>query len=216
MAVENISLPNLGTELALIESTISNIVSNIPADLYTYVTPCFIFKGSEDCSTFYLDDKTVYETDQGDETVEFFLNVTYVYRTICGDVIPCPSEPMTLNGRLEFENTYGDGKYCVQIEVTASATNKRAPLDPPTIYTKVIEECLTQDCCRNDINDLRREVAQCMADFACNINTLKVIGRSVLKLEKRYLKMSNILWVIDNTNDSCESYHDLKCLFKKI
>ena len=90
--------------------------------------------------------------------------------------------------------------------------------DPPVIdiFTDTFEECLTQKCCLNSLNNLRKELVDCMASFTSTINSYKNIGRSVVKLMERYLKMSNLLWVIDHTDSSCSDYENLKCLFKKI
>tara|TARA_R110000868_G_scaffold30239_1_gene112105 strand:+ start:2605 stop:3270 length:666 start_codon:yes stop_codon:yes gene_type:complete len=221
MAVNYISLPDLGTELALIADEISTIEGNVPNSLLSFVIPKFIFKGSADCSTFYLDDITSYPVDvifpSFTITYSTTLSVTYIYRTACGDVIPCSSEPMALNGRLEFENTYGDGEYCVSIDVVLIRTFTGGD-NPPVIetFTGTFEECLTQNCCLNSLNDLRKEIADCMAAFSCKINEFKCIGRNYVKLTSRYLKMSNLLWVIDHTDSSCSDYENLKCLFKKI
>ena len=221
MAVINISLPNLGTELQEIALYISDIEAHVPENLLSFVNPQFVFKGSADCSTFYLDDVTAnYPISTGGDTTTLYsttLNVTYIYRTACGDVVPCPSEPMALNGRLEFENTYGDGEYCVSIDVVLTRTIIVGN-DPPVIdtFTDTFEECLTQKCCLNSLNNLRKELVDCMASFTSTINSYKNIGRSVVKLMERYLKMSNLLWVIDHTDSSCSDYENLKCLFKKI
>ena len=215
MAIVNISLPNLATEEALIASTIATIEGNVPDNLLTFIKPRFIFKGSADCSTFYLDDVTDYQEVSVVDVANITLNVTYIYRTSCGDIIPCSAEPMTVNGRLEFENTYGDGEYCVSVEMIYSIPNID-PMLPPTVYTETIEDCLTQDCCQNKVIDLRNEIASCMASVSCKINEYKCIGRSYVKLTAKYLKMSNLLWVIDNRNSNCEDYGSLACLFKKI
>lgn len=215
MAVINISLPDLGTDLALIASSITTIEGNVPDNLLTFIKPRFIFKGSEDCSTFYLDDVTDYQEVSVVDVANIVLNTTYIYRTSCGDIIPCSSETMTPNGRLEFENSYGDGEYCVSIEMIYTIPNID-PMLPPDIYTEINEECLTQNCCQNKLIDLRKEIACCMAAASCKINEFKCIGRSYVKLTSRYLKMSNLLWVIDNTKSSCEDYNSLACLFKKI
>jgi hypothetical protein len=215
MAVNYISLPDLGTDLALIADEISIIEGSVPDNLLTFVNPQFVFKGSADCSTFYLDDVTSsYAVFEVGYFFRFDLNVTHSYRTPCGDIVICNSEPMALNGRLEFENTYGDGEYCVSIEVTL--TRVRIEDGQETIYIDTFEECLTQKCCLNSLNNLRKELVDCMASFTSTINSYKNIGRSVVKLMERYSKMSNLLWVIDHTDSSCSDYENLKCLFKKI
>jgi hypothetical protein len=215
MAVINISLPNLQNELQEIALYISDIEANVPENLLSSVNPQFVFKGSADCSTFYLDDVTSsYAVFEVGYFFRFDLNVTCSYRTPCGDIVTCSSEPMALNGRLDFENTYGDGEYCVSIEVTL--TRVRLEDGQETIYTDTFEECLTQKCCLNSLNNLRKELVDCMASFTSTINSYKNIGRSVVKLMERYLKMSNLLWVIDHTDSSCSDYENLKCLFKKI
>tara|TARA_R110000787_G_scaffold135568_2_gene247896 strand:+ start:5165 stop:5824 length:660 start_codon:yes stop_codon:yes gene_type:complete len=219
MAVNYISLPDLGTELALIADEISIIEENITPDVFNLLKPTFIFKGSEDCSTFYLEDVTSYTVWDGSKYIyldenKAALNVTYFYRTACGDIIDCSSEPMTVHGKLSFENIYGDGEYCVSIEVTYTEPPER--FTPEIVYTTTVEECLTQNCCLNSLNDLRKEIADCMAAFSCKINEFKCIGRNYVKLTSRYLKMSNLLWVIDHTDSSCSDYENLKCLFKKI
>ena len=215
MAVINISLPDLGDELALIADEISKIELNVPENLLGFVNPQFVFKGSADCSTFYLNDVTAeYPVFEGGYFFKFNLNVTHSYRTPCGDIVICNSEPMALNGRLEFENTYGDGEYCVSIEVTL--TRVRLEDGQETIYTDTFEECLTQKCCLNSLNNLRKELVDCMSSFSSAISSYKNIGRSAAKLMERYSKMSNLLWVIDHTDSSCSDYENLKCLFKKI
>ena len=215
MAVINISLPNLETDLQEIAFYISNIEQNVPDSLLTFVDPKFVFKGSADCSTFYLDDVTSsYAVFEVGYFFRFDINVTHSYRTPCGDIVICSSEPMALNGRLEFENTYGDGEYCASIEVTL--TRVRLEDGQETIYTDTFEECLTQKCCLNNLNNLRKELVDCMASFSSTISSYKNIGRSVVELMERYSKMSNILWVIDHTESSCSDYENLKCLFKKI
>jgi hypothetical protein len=221
MAVINISLPNLGTELALIADEISIIEANVPENLLSLVNPHFIFKGSADCSTFYLDDVTAdypidTENDEGSTVYSTTLNVTYIYRADCGDIIPYPSEPMSLNGRLEFENIYGDGEYCVSIDVVLTRTQIGEIGTIIDVFTDTFEECLTQNCCLNSLSNLRKEVVDCMSSFPPAINSYKNIGRSAAKLMERYSKMSNLLWVIDHTDSSCSDYENLKCLFKKI
>ena len=219
MAVNYISLPDLETDLALIADEISVIEENITPDVFNDLKPTFIFKGSEDCSTFYLEDVTSYTVWTGTKYIIFeenfaSLNVTYFYRTSCGDIIDCSSEPMTVHGKLSFENIYGDGEYCVSIEVTYTEPPGR--FTPEIVYTTTVEECLTQNCCLNSLNDLRKEIADCMSSFSSTISSYKNIGRSAVKLMERYSKMSNLLWVIDHTNSSCSDYENLKCLFKKI
>ena len=208
MAVVNISLPNLATEEALIASNIATIEGNAPNNLLTFIKPRFIFKGSEDCSTFYLDDVTDYQEIRSVNTSNVTLNVSYIYRTKCGDVIPCSSQPMSVNGRLTFENTYGDGEYCVSVEMTYTIETRE--------FTDTFEYCLTQNCCQNKVIDLRKEIASCMASLSCKIDSYKCIGRNYVKLTSRYLKMSNLLWVIDNRNSDCDDYQSFACLFKKI
>ncbi len=215
MGVVNISLPNLGTEEALIATTIANIESAVPDSLSTFLNPRFIFKGSEDCSTFYLDDVTDYDEVSVVDPADVTRNVTYIYRTECGDIIPCPSEPLSANGRLEFENTYGDGEYCVSIEVTYTITPVD-PMDPVIVHTETFEECLTQSCCKNNLLDLRKEIMCCMSGLTCTIDSYKNIGRNTVKLMSKYLKMSNLLWVIDHTKQSCDDYKDIACIYKMI
>jgi len=219
MAVNYISLPDLGTDLALIEELKVVIERDITFDVFNELKPTFIFKGSEDCSTFYLEDVTSY-TVLVDGKYFYFdenktsLNVTYFYRTSCGDIIDCSSEPMTVHGKLSFENTYGDGEYCVSIEVTYTEPPVRDT--PEIVYTTTVEECLVQNCCQNKVIDLRKEIANCMALLSCKINKYKCIGRSYVNLTSKYLKMSNLLWVMDNTKSSCSDYDSFACLFKKI
>jgi hypothetical protein len=162
MAVNYISLPDLGTDLALIEELKVVIENNITPDVFNELKPTFIFKGSEDCSTFYLEDVTSYTVWTGSKYVYYdknkvALNVTYFYRTSCGDIIDCSSEPMTVQGKLAFENTYGDGEYCVSIEVTYTEPPIR--FTPEIVYTTTIEECLVQNCCQNKVIDLRKEIS---------------------------------------------------------
>jgi hypothetical protein len=225
MAVNYISLPDLETDLALIEELKEVIEDNITPNLFYGLTnpyglkPTFIFKGSEDCSTFYLEDVTSYTIWTGSKYIVYdenktTLNVTYFYRTACGDIIDCSSEPMAVHGKLSFENTHGDGEYCVSIEVTYTEPPGRDT--PEIVYTTTVEKCLVQNCCQNKVINLKKEIADCMASLSCKINEFKCLGRNYVKLTSRYLKMSNLLWVMDNTCTSCDDYQNLKCLFKKI
>jgi len=208
MAIVNISLPNLATDVALIESTIATIEAAVPNNLLSYIKPRFIFKGSEDCSTFYLDDVTDYQEVRPVTVENVTLNVTYSYKTACGEIIDCSSNSMTVNGRLIFGNTYGDGEYCVSIQITYVVES--------VTYTDTVKYCLVQDCCQNKVIDLRKEISDCMASLSCKINEYKCIGRNYFKLTSKYLQMSNLLWVMDNTNSSCDDYSSFACLFKKI
>ena len=215
MAVVIISLPNLATEEALIASTIATIEGNAIDTLYTFIKPRFIFKGSEDCSTFYLDDVTDYQEVSVVDTDNVSMNVTYIYKTSCGDIIDCSAVPFGVNSRLTFQNTYGDGEYCVSIEMIYSIPDIDPEL-PPTVYTTTVEECLTQDCCNNKIIDLRVNISNCMSETACSVDSNKDIGKSTVKLMSKYLKMSNLLWLLDHTKQGCDSYEGLACIFKSI
>jgi len=221
MAVNYISLPNLGTDIALIESEITAIEDAAEEaewnnTLIPHIKPRFIFKGSEDCSTFYLEDVTDYQEIRPTDTDDVSINVTFFYRTVCGDIVPCSSEPFGVNSKATFENIYGDGKYCVKIDVTLLTEEYRTVPIVPIYITESFEYCLTQDCCQNKVIDLRKEIADCMASLSCKINEFKCLGRNYVKLTSRYLKMSNLLWVMDNTKSSCDDYGSFACLFKKI
>lgn len=221
MAVNYISLPNLGTDVALIQTEINAIKSAAQRPqwnntLIPHIKPRFIFKGSEDCSTFYLEDVTDYQEIRTIDTADVSINVTFFYRSFCGDIIPCSSEPLGVNSKTTFENIYGDGQYCVKIDVTLLTEEYRTvPIVPITI-TESFEYCLIQNCCQNKVIDLRKELVCCMTSFSSTISSYKNIGRSVVELMERYSKMSNLLWVIDHTCSSCSDYENLKCLFKKI
>ena len=89
---------------------------------------------------------------------------------------------------------------------------------PPYIIdlTQRVERCVTQKCCNNNIIKLRDNISCEMAKYPCKIASMKVIGKSTLKLEKDYLKLSNMLYVIDSTNQSCDVYDTINCLYKKL
>lgn len=211
MSVNNILLPDLATDLTLIENTIIAIEAAAALQLSDFINPRFILKSSTDCSTFYLDDATDYSEVAVIDPADVAINVTFVYRDECGDLCICPSQPMANNGRLEFENTEGDGMYCTIIDVVYTD-----PITPTNIYSSRLEKCLTQKCCNNNMISLRENIECTMASIGCKINGFKKIGRPTIKFDNNYIELSNMLWMIDNSNRSCRLYEVLSCLFKKI
>lgn len=212
MGVVVISLPNLATDVALIATTIANIEAAAPDNLRTFLNPRFMLKSSADCSTFYFDDLTDYDEVVSIDPADVAINVTFFYKDQCGEYIClCPSQPMANNGRLEFQNEMGDGEYCAVVDVVYAD-----PITPTNIYSEQIEYCVTQKCCNNNMITLRDKIECKMAGIGCKINDFKKIGRNTTKLDNNYLKLSNMLWMIDNSNRSCRLYEVLSCLFKKI
>lgn len=215
MPINEIIIPNYNTVLSLLEDEIKLITNNAPKtvlDIDGYEGPCIIFKGSQDCGTIYLEDHTIYPTGRFGTEYLFEINISFVYRTKCGDTFSCaPSEVLKNNGRTSFETEYGDGKYCALVTITVTKDD-----DPLEVYVNEYEYCVEMYCCQNNVNNLAINIADCMAEISCKIDSYKNIGRNFTKLTSRYLKMSNLLWVINNTVTNCNSYDSLACLFKKI
>ena len=216
MAIKEIIIPNFSETLDLLANKKQDIKANAPStvlDINGYDGPCLIFKGSQDCGTIYLENHTIYPPDGrfGPEYL-FEMNVSFVYRTTCGDTFSCaPSEILENHGRTSFQTEYGDGKYCAL--VTMTVTDLQEPFE---VYVNEYEYCVEMYCCQNNVNNLAINIADCMAEISCKIDSYKNIGRNFTKLTSRYLKMSNLLWVINNTVTNCDSYDSLACLFKKI
>lgn len=215
MAIKKITIPNFDEIVALARNTKNNIQKNAPKtvlDIDDYDGPCVIFKGSQDCGTIYLEDHTIYPEGRVGPEYLFEMNISFIYRTKCGDTFSCaPSEILENNGRTSFETEHGDGKYCALVTMTVTSI-----ADPLEVYVNEYEYCVEMYCCQNNVNNLAINIADCMAEISCKINSYKNIGRNFTKLTSRYLKMSNLLWVINNTVTNCNSYDSLACLFKKI
>ena len=215
MAIKEITIPNFTGSLDELVKEIGDIQSNIPPtvlDISGY-RACFIFKGSQDCGTIYLEDHSTYPSGRGArDPFEFETSVTYVYRTKCGDTFTCASpESLEINGRTSFQTKHGDGEYCALVTVTATNT-----VSPFQVLVNTYDYCVEMYCCQNNVNNLAINIADCMAEISCKIDSYKNIGRNFTKLTSRYLKMSNLLWVINNTVTNCNGYDSLACLFKKI
>jgi hypothetical protein len=215
MAVNEIIIPNYDETLSLLKNKKIEIKSGAPPsilDILNYDGPCIVFKGSPDCKTIYFEDHTVYPSGRLGSKYTFEMSVSLVYRTVCGDESAFDgSVSVNNNGRTSFHTENGDGKYCALVTMTITDNSKT-----PVVFVNEYEYCVEMYCCQNKVICLGEEIADCMAAVSCKISTYKNIGRNFTKLTSKYLKMSNLLWVINNRVIDCDSYNSLACLFKKI
>jgi len=209
MAIKQITIPNYDETLAVFYGVINSINNNAPATVEdVWDGPCVDVKGSQDCGTFYLEDRSTYPNRT--EPEDFVMNVSVVYRTKCGDTHTCaPPQFNPWYGRMTFDAEYGDGEYVVMVEMTVTS-------DEYGVFVNTYEYPIKMYCCQNKVETLKNELSDCMAAISCKIDGYKNIGRNFTKLTSRYLKMSNLLWVMNNNVIDCKSYDSLACLFKKI
>lgn len=185
--------------------------SDTPQGLYAFVDPKFIFKGSNDCCTFYLDDVTDYTTiDQQVGTLQ--ITSALFYKSCCGLVCLCPAEPFTRDGRKEYKNKYGDGTYVVI--VTMSWTYDLEG-DMVTVSDSIEVE-LTVDCCKDLRENIECTARTKMTGILCEINTRRKVGRDWCKLMWSLYELSNIKWLMDNSCIDCDDTQIFKCYVDKI
>lgn len=216
MAVNQIIIPNYDETLAFLSGAVQHIESSRPPTaidtIDDYNGPCIIFKGSPDCGTIYYEDYTVYPSGRGADDYNYEQSISFIYRTKCGDTFTCsPPEVLEKNGRTSLQTEYGDGKYCALMTMTITEV-----ANPLNVFVDEYEYCVEMYCCQNKVETLKIELLNCMAAISCKIDEYKNIGRNFTKLTSKYLKMSNLLWVMNNNLIDCKSYNTLACLFKKI
>jgi len=90
-----------------------------------------------------------------------------------------------------------------------------------SILSVTLSICL--NCCTEKRNTLVCTIKSKMSVISCKINQYQRIGRRVFSLEKSYLKLSNILYVLNERSCcgmliplTCEEVEKLNCLIQTI
>ena len=192
--------------------------------LEAFINPRFIFKGSSDCCTFYLDDKTVYDeiADFSEGVVE--RTAAFFYKGSCGLVCICPNTPIDENGRLEFSNKYGDGTYVVLVNISYSYyTEWEGGGEPPEdwepeliVVSDQFEYDLTIDCCKELRENIICTVQSKMNSIMCEIMKRRQVGRDWCKLMWSLYELSNVRWLMLMSCIDCNDTQFFKCYVDKI
>ena len=184
----------------------------ILSGLAEFIKPRFIFKGSEDCCTFYLDDKTDYDeiADLSGGTVQ--VTSAFFYKGCCGYVCLCPASPFTQNGREEYENKMGDGTYAVIITIsyTYEVEGEMVTVSDQFTYE------LTIDCCKDLRENILCTTQTKMTSILCEIITRRKVGRDWCKLMWSLYELSNVRWLMLMSCIDCEDTQFFKCYIDKI
>lgn len=115
-----------------------------------------------------------------------------------------------------LDNNLGDTTYVfvLSLTYTPSGGSEEATL------TEELEICL--DCCLDKRENLVSVLTRKMSSISCKIQDFKAIGKKVFDLEKSYLKLSNLYYLLNDTNCrglidlSCEEINKIDCIIKKI
>lgn len=204
MGVYTINISNLSDDLTAMDELIVTAESNKPTVIDDLFDSMYKLDSSQDCSTFYFTDDTVYDSI---DTNNLTISVDLVYKDDCGEVVSeCYSgivfQP---NRRLTLPNEFGDGQYCARVHLTY------VDPDPDTggTYTDTKEYCLIQSCCNNKIVDLHTDVVCRMNKIVPKILSYCKIGRDASKLWNSLYALKNIHHVLCNVENSCDDYEDL-------
>lgn len=182
-----------------------------PQGLYEFVTPKFIFKGSNDCCTFYLDDVTDYTViDQQVGTLA--ITSALFYKDCCGLLCLCPASPFTKSGRKEYANKRGDGTYVVIVTMSWTYEVEGQEI----VVSDQIEVDLTLDCCKDLREDIICTARTKMIGLLCEINTRRKVGRDWCKLMWSLYELSNVRWLMLESCIDCEDTQFFKCYIDKI
>jgi len=198
--------------------------SIILSGLDAFIFPRFIFKGSADCSTFYLDDMTDYNEVVDIDINEVRTNVSLYFKRCCGLECLCPLTSISTNGRLDFDNLRGDGTYVVLIDMSYSYwTVWEGEGDPPvdwepeyiTVFKQIREE-LSIDCCKAMRENIICTTESKMNGILCEIVKRRNVGRDWCKLMWSLYELSNVRWLMLRSCIDCNDTQLFKCYVDKI
>jgi hypothetical protein len=182
---------------------------NPPINLLDFIQPCFIIKKDTECTEIFLEDRSEYNAiDTNDVTI----NVSVWYKGGVNDEFimiksACPHPVNTLQN---YEAECGAGYYKLIISIEY--------FDGVDTYSKSIEECITLDCCKCDIDDLKSEVKAKITTIGCKLHEYECMGKDRTELQTALFSLSNALFYL-NTSDIrnyCSSAHKVECFLNSI
>jgi len=165
------------------------------------------------CCSF-LTYKSLYEKRGKVDPYVGYLTDVRIYKEDCCSERVCLYEALNVpvGQDINFDGLTGDGTYIVVI----TAYNVDLELDFSTELT------VCAKCCEEKRHTLVHTLKEKMACLSCKISDFKVIGKKTRSLEEKYLKLSNMLYVLDYSGCwgkiplSCEEVEILKCSIPKI
>jgi len=209
MPIQNIIVTNLSTKLDDITAIVDNIEATREPTIDDYINFCMRVKPTQDCDALFLEDYTDYQELGVVDTSLVSINATFMKKTATCGVPLCSSQVLVVNGKLVFENIDMDGVYGVVVEIIYSPVG----FDP---FTKTLYLGYTVDCCYKKFTEVAKEIWCKMASVSCTIVKYSKVGRKISELKKNYTKLSNLMWVYDNSFDACDERDKVLCLYNKI
>lgn len=169
---------------------------------------------SNDCCS-YISYTSFYDVDVRIGVV-YFTNLDLYRLDCCGGRVLVENKTNISShtvGPVVFDTDICDGSYVLVVSYTEPKSG--------TTYTEELEICLK--CCAEKRSSLVCTIKSKMSDISCKINQYQAVGRRVLSLQKSYLKLSNILYVLNERSCcgmliplTCEEVEKLNCLIQTI
>lgn len=209
MPIQNIIINNLAVKQASLVSIADNIEATREPTIDDYINFCMKVKPTQDCDALFLEDFTDYQELDAIDTSLVSISATFMKKTATCGVPMCAEKVLSVNGKLVFENIDMDGVYGVIVNITYS----RVGFNP---FTKTLMIGYTKDCCAKKFTELAKTIWCKMASVSCTIVKYSKIGRKISELKKNYIKLSNLMWVYDNSYDGCYEIDKVYCLYNKI
>lgn len=182
---------------------------NPPQVLTDFITPCFIIRKDEACTEIFLEDKSEYElVDSADVTI----TVSVWYKGGVNDeylmITPACSHPVTT--MQIYKALCGAGYYKLKIHMEY--------FDGVDTFTKDIEETITLDCCKCDIEDLKSEVKAKITTIGCKMHEHECMGKDRTNLHTALLSLSSALFYLETSDirNYCSSAHNVECFLNSI
>jgi hypothetical protein len=208
MPIININTPNLIADLAQIVASEIIIEDSRVLVFSDIINAVFALKPTQDCDTLQLFDFTDYQELENVNMDNLTINVYLARHSSCGEIIEYCSTEIQPNVTTTFENLKEDGLYCAIVQI-----DYIRDLVP---YTSIIHESYEKDCCTELFSKLASEMKIKMAKIGCSIVKFSKVGRNIVKLKDSYLKISNLMWVYNNSVDSCYEGDKVHCIYNKI